>query len=59
MEDERNTDNAWIETVVLHYHDAEEDSFSRLPDSEDLEWLLVSSDLLLKPQACQWIQQVF
>lgn len=23
MDDERNTDNAWIETVVYNYHDKE------------------------------------
>ena len=29
MDDPRNTDNAWMETVVLHFHDEAGDKVTR------------------------------
>lgn len=48
--DPRNTDNAWMETVVSHFHDEHGDTFSSLPlkagdDARDVKWMDISRQL--------------
>lgn len=48
--DPRNTDNAWMETVVSHFHDENGDTFASLPlkagdDARDVKWIDASNQL--------------
>ena len=52
MDDPRNTDNAWMETVAINYHDSNGNTFSKLKlvagsDAKDVAWKDVSKDLQL------------
>ena len=51
MNDERNTDNAWIESSVFAVHDDRDSMFSETrlkagDDAEDAKWVLVTPDVL-------------
>ena len=48
--DPRNTDNAWMETVVSHFHDERGDTFASLAlragdDAREVKWMDVSNQL--------------
>lgn len=52
VDDPRNTDNAWMETVAVNFHDEEGTSVSKLPleagdDAGSVRWMTVSSALKL------------
>lgn len=52
VDDPRNTDNAWIETVVVNFHDNNGDIMSRVPlqagdDAESVRWLAIEGKLEL------------
>ncbi|KAK3914420.1 ADP-ribose pyrophosphatase, mitochondrial [Frankliniella fusca] len=52
VDDPRNTDNAWMETVASHFHDERGDSAGALPleagdDAVGVRWMDLSADLKL------------
>ncbi|KAG7243704.1 hypothetical protein INR49_011261 [Caranx melampygus] len=52
VDDPRNTDNAWMETVAVNFHDESGDSVSELPlqagdDAGQVQWVDVDSSLSL------------
>ena len=58
VDDPRNTDNAWMETVALHFHDSAENSgdgdnslgsleLKAGDDAREVKWLLVTPDVQL------------
>jgi len=52
VQDPRNTDNAWMETVAIHFHDEKGDKVGALPlragdDAAAICWMEVSSDIRL------------
>ncbi|XP_051243223.1 ADP-ribose pyrophosphatase, mitochondrial isoform X2 [Dicentrarchus labrax] len=52
VDDPRNTDNAWMETVAVNYHDESGDSVSELPlqagdDAGQVQWVDVDSSFPL------------
>ena len=63
MEDARNTDNAWFETRVLHFHDAKDLVFNTLemvPSDPNLKfvWFEVKSDLPVRSAHRRYIDMV-
>lgn len=52
VDDPRNTDNAWMETIAVHFHDDESNSFGSLPlnagdDAVGVRWMTVDRNLTL------------
>lgn len=52
VDDPRNTDNAWIETVALNFHDEDNNTFGQLPlmagdDACNVRWMDVDAKLNL------------
>ena len=52
VDDPRNTDNAWMETVALHFHDDTGDSVGQFPlragdDAKAITWMGLHSELQL------------
>ena len=52
VNDHRNTDNAWMETVVSHFHDETGTTFGTLnlnagDDAQDVKWMDLSSDMAI------------
>ena len=52
MDDPRNTDNAWMETVAVNYHDETGEVFSKFDlkagdDAGEVRWLAIRHDLEL------------
>ncbi|XP_011307031.1 ADP-ribose pyrophosphatase, mitochondrial [Fopius arisanus] len=50
MDDPRNTDNAWIETTAVNFHDNEGSAFSKMPltaggDSYNVKWVDIDESL--------------
>ena len=59
VDDARNTDNAWLETVATHYHDEDGAAFHKLrfsTDNPQLKFVWVLSDV---PMAVRSSQQKF
>lgn len=49
MDDPRNTDNAWMETQAVNYHDDDGKSVGRFPleagdDAGDVTWMDIQGD---------------
>ncbi|XP_015171072.1 PREDICTED: ADP-ribose pyrophosphatase, mitochondrial [Polistes dominula] len=52
VDDPRNTDNAWIETVAQNFHDADNNTFGQLPlaagdDACNVKWMNADSKICL------------
>lgn len=52
MDDPRNTDNAWMETIAVNFHDEKGKSVGKFnltagDDAQDAHWADISSDLSL------------
>lgn len=52
VDDPRNTDNAWVESVVVHYHDENGDKIGQLPlsagdDACNVMWMDLTHNLML------------
>ena len=63
MEDNRNTDNAWFETVATNFHDESGALFQRLkPVAEDpaleYQWDTIRADLAIRPNHKEFIKEV-
>lgn len=63
MDDPRNTDNAWMETEAVNYHDETGEIMDHLPlkagdDAKDMKWVDISEKLKLYASHSQLIQLV-
>lgn len=62
-DDPRNTDSAWMETVVYNFHDESGQSVGQLnlkagDDAADVSWKEISRDLKLYANHAQFIEAV-
>ncbi|KAM4531925.1 ADP-ribose pyrophosphatase, mitochondrial isoform 2-T2 [Odontesthes bonariensis] len=63
VDDPRNTDNAWMETVAINFHDESGDSVSELPlqagdDAGEVQWLDMDSSLALYASHSHFLELV-
>lgn len=63
VDDPRNTDNAWMETVAMNFHDESGDKFGKLnlhagDDAGKVQWITISKDLNLYASHADFIKQV-
>ncbi|KAG7505697.1 ADP-ribose pyrophosphatase, mitochondrial [Solea senegalensis] len=63
VDDPRNTDNAWMETVAVNFHDESGDSVSELPlqagdDAGQVQWVDVDSSLALYANHSHFLELV-
>ncbi|XP_029914112.1 ADP-ribose pyrophosphatase, mitochondrial [Myripristis murdjan] len=63
VDDPRNTDNAWMETVAVNFHDDEGSSVSELPlqagdDAGQVRWVDVDSSLSLYASHSHFLEMV-
>lgn len=63
VDDPRNTDNAWMETVAVNFHDESGDSVSELPlqagdDAGQVQWVDVDSSFPLYASHSSFLEQV-
>lgn len=63
VDDPRNTDNAWMETVAVNFHDENGKSVSQLPlqagdDAGSVRWMNASSELKLYANHISFLQKV-
>lgn len=63
VDDPRNTDNAWMETVAVNFHDESGDSVGKFPlqagdDAKSVRWVDIDSNLELYASHLDIIQQV-
>jgi ADP-ribose pyrophosphatase len=63
VDDPRNTDNAWMETVAVNFHDETGASVGRFPlsagdDAGAVAWVDIHSNLMLYASHSEFIQQV-
>lgn len=60
VDDPRNTDNAWMETVVFHFHDAGDTlqgvNFRAGSDAADVAWVAISSKLELYASHSEFVR---
>uniref|UniRef100_A0A3B4AVP1 ADP-ribose pyrophosphatase, mitochondrial n=1 Tax=Periophthalmus magnuspinnatus TaxID=409849 RepID=A0A3B4AVP1_9GOBI len=63
VDDPRNTDNAWMETVAVNFHDESGDSVSELPlqagdDAGQVQWVDVDSSFPLYASHSSFLERV-
>jgi ADP-ribose pyrophosphatase len=63
VDDPRNTDNAWIETVAMNFHDESGTSVGAFPlcagdDAVNVHWMDISKDLLLYASHIDFIAKI-
>lgn len=63
VDDPRNTDNAWMETVAVNFHDESGDSVSELPlqagdDAGQVQWVDLDSSFPLYASHSSFLEQV-
>lgn len=63
VDDPRNTDNAWMETVAVNFHDETGETFSKFKlhagdDAGKVKWMEISADLKLYASHATFIQNV-
>lgn len=63
VDDPRNTDNAWIETVAVNFHDESGDSIGKIDlkagdDAQNVKWLDVDNHLNLYASHCSFLETV-
>jgi len=63
VDDPRNTDNAWIETMAVHFHDEENKSMGLLPltagdDARNVRWMDISRHMKLYANHSEFIKTV-
>jgi hypothetical protein len=63
VDDPRNTDNAWMETVAFSFHDETGDKIGKFDlkagdDAKDLKWMKLSEDLELYASHKDFLQKV-
>jgi len=62
VDDPRNTDNAWMETVAVNFHDEDGSSVANIPlnagdDAKDVRWLPIDGHLNLYASHFEFIKQ--
>ncbi|XP_047141190.1 TATA element modulatory factor isoform X1 [Hydra vulgaris] len=62
VDDIRNTDNAWMETVAVNFHDDDGNSISHLPlkagdDAKNVQWMKIDKKLELYANHADFIRQ--
>lgn len=62
VDDPRNTDNAWIETVALNFHDEDNNTFGQLPltagdDACNVRWMDADAKLNLYASHLEFIKK--
>ncbi|XP_065225337.1 ADP-ribose pyrophosphatase, mitochondrial isoform X3 [Planococcus citri] len=63
VDDHRNTDNAWMETVAVHFHDDDNKSLGVLPlhagdDAVGVRWMDIDRNLMLYANHCAFFEKV-
>lgn len=63
VDDPRNTDNAWMETVAVNFHDDKGESVGKFDlkagdDAQNVKWLDVDKNLNLYASHCNFIETV-
>lgn len=63
MDDPRNTDNAWMETVAVNFHDDSGDVFGKIrlcagDDAGDVTWKELDSSVVLYASHTMFINKV-
>lgn len=63
VDDPRNTDNAWIETVAVNFHDDNGESAGKFhlnagDDAQNVQWMDVDGSLNLYASHCNFIEAV-
>lgn len=63
VDDPRNTDNSWMETVAVNFHDESGNSVSELPlqagdDAGQVSWIDIDSSLTLYASHLQFLEKV-
>ena len=63
VDDPRNTDNAWMETVVMHFHDESGEKVGKFPlqagdDAAAICWMELSADINLYASHRDFVQTV-
>merc|ERR1712055_20452 len=63
VDDPRNTDNAWMETVVLHFHDESGDQVGQFPlhagdDAAAICWMELSAEIQLYASHRSFVETV-
>ena len=63
VDDPRNTDNAWMETVVMHFHDESGEKVGKFPlqagdDAAGICWMELSADINLYASHRDFVQTV-
>ncbi|XP_057295406.1 uveal autoantigen with coiled-coil domains and ankyrin repeats protein-like isoform X2 [Hydractinia symbiolongicarpus] len=61
VDDPRNTDNSWMETIVVNYHDENGNSVAKLPlnhgdDAKGVKWIAIDKKLLLYASHADFIK---
>lgn len=63
VDDPRNTDNAWMETVAVNFHDEKGETFSKFrlhpgDDAGKVKWMEISKDLKLYASHATFVKNV-
>lgn len=63
VDDPRNTDNAWMETVAVNFHDDNGESVGKFDlkagdDAQNVRWLDIDKNLNLYASHCNFIETV-
>lgn len=63
VDDPRNTDNAWMETVAFNFHDETGDAVGKLnlkagDDARNVKWIEIDKELKLYASHSQIIKQI-
>ena len=63
VDDPRNTDNAWMETVAVNFHDDTGDAFSRVKlqagdDAGAVTWIEINQQMQLYASHAEFIRTV-
>ena len=62
MDDPRNTDNAWMETVACNFHDEDGTAVGKIPlsagdDAQAVRWLSIDGPMSLYASHLQFVQK--
>ena len=63
VDDPRNTDNSWMETVAKNFHDETGDAFNRVnlragDDAASVSWIDVGHEMKLYASHCDFLSRV-
>ena len=58
MDDAKNTDNAWLETVSVNFHDNTGTKFGSFRLAEDFTWIEAQFSLNMFSQHKDWLRDV-